>query len=306
MEELPGSIFKTRQISLLDERYKLFAVFVVLLLVFLFFISPPRDFPEGVIFEVKEGTTLRENSFELKEMNLVRSRIVFEALAILYGGEDHIISADYLFEGKISSLEIARRMSKGERHLAPVKITIPEGMTYTEIGKLSALRLKNFNEEKFIALARNKEGYLFPDTYFFLTTANEKNVLDSLVKNFEEKISPLQSEISASGRTEEEIIKMASIIEKESKGDADREMVSGILWKRFRIGMPLQADAAPETYQKKGLPGVPICNPGLLSIKAALYPKNSPYLYYIHDKEGNIHYAKNFTEHRQNINKYLK
>ena len=95
-------------------------------------------------------------------------------------------------------------------------------------------------------------------------------------------------------------------MEREAKGEADRGFISGILWKRLGIGMPLQVDAVPSTYNTKGLPKSPIANPGLMSIKTAIYPEESPYLYYLHDKEGKIHYAKNFTEHKANIAKYLK
>ena len=70
--------------------------------------------------------------------------------------------------------------------------------------------------------------------------------------------------------------------------------------------MPLQTDAAPETYKVKGLPKNPISNPGLEAINSAINPQNSSYLYYLHDKDGNIHYAKNFEEHKANKLKYLK
>ena len=99
---------------------------------------------------------------------------------------------------------------------------------------------------------------------------------------------------------------MASIIEREAKGDIDRGIISGILWKRISLGMPLQVDAVPDTYKTKGLPESPIGNPGLESIKVAIYPQKSSYLYYLHDKNGVAHYAKTFSEHDNNINKYLK
>ncbi len=129
-------------------------------------------------------------------------------------------------------------------------------------------------------------------------------------ENFNKKISSILPEISkmekSTGRTEQDILIMASLVERESKGDIDRAVISGILWKRIKLGMPLQVDAALETYKIKGLPKKPIANPGLEAIRAALYPKNSPYLYYLHDKNSVIHYARTFTEHRQNILKYLK
>ena len=99
---------------------------------------------------------------------------------------------------------------------------------------------------------------------------------------------------------------MASIIERESKGDVDRGYISGILWRRISLGMPLQVDSDLDTYKNKGLPDAPICSPGLKSIEAAIHPKESSYLYYLHDKEGNIHYARTFEEHKLNKIKYLK
>ena len=124
--------------------------------------------------------------------------------------------------------------------------------------------------------------------------------------NFEKKILTLKPDIALSGKTEKEIIIMASLIEGEAKGDADREIISGILWRRITIGMPLQVDVALTTYKTKGLPNSPINNPGLEALKAAIYPKSSSYLYYLHDKKGVIHYAKSFNEHQKNVLKYLK
>lgn len=153
--------------------------------------------------------------------------------------------------------------------------------------------------------AQNKEGYLFPDTYFFFDTSSEKDVLYSMSNNFKEKIVSIQSEISASAKSEQNIIIMASIIEREAEGNADRTIISGILWNRISKNMPLQVDSAPETYKIKGLPSAPICNPGLKAIEAAMHPVSSSYLYYLHDKNGIIHYAETFAEHKQNKIKYL-
>ena len=296
----------------LDAKPKIKKIYVYLILSFFIFVilyfilSAPSDFPKGKIFNIEQGSSLRQVSFDLKSQKIIRSRAFFEIFAILYGGDKRIISADYLFEDRISVLEVARRISRGERHLAPVKLTIPEGFNISDIAELASSKLTYFNKENFLLSAQSYEGYLFPDTYFFFTTAYEGDIIKSLNDNFIKKVSILDKDIIKSGKSREDIIKMASIIERESKGDTDRDMISGILWKRISIKMPLQADAAPETYQKLGLPKKPIANPGLPAIKAAIYPKPSSYLYYLHDKNGFIHYAKTFSEHRQNILKYLK
>jgi len=196
---------------------------------------------------------------------------------------------------------------KDEPQLAPpIKVTIPEGFNTKEMSDIFSLKLPKFNKERFLSLAEDKEGYLFPDTYFFAAFNDEKDIIRIMQENFARKIIPFLLEIKTSGRTKREIIIMASIVEREAKGDADRGFISGILWRRLSIGMPLQADAAPETYKEKGLPKNPISNPGLEALQAAIRPKSSPYLYYLHDKNGEIHYAKNFTEHLQNKSKYLR
>jgi UPF0755 protein len=280
-------------------------VLFLIFFTFLFFLSPPSDFPVGTILKIESGESLRSVSLQLKEEHIIRSRTVFEAFIIIFGREKGVVATDYYFENKLSVYEIAKRISRGEHHIAPVVVTIPEGYDVTQIADTFSSKLPNFNKDKFMPDAKLKEGYLFPDTYFFLRIDNEQDVLKIISANFDKKIAPFLSSISSSGKTEKEVIIMASIIEREAKGNADREAISGILWRRIRIGIPLQVDAAPETYKAKGLPKSPICNPGVEAIKAAIDTQSSPYLYYLHDKNGNIHYAKTFAEHQANIAKYL-
>jgi UPF0755 protein len=280
---------------------------IIFLSLFYFsFLSAPGNFPLRTVVKIEPGMSLHSVSSVLKKQHIIRSRLAFEILVIIWGGEKHIISADYLFENKLPVFEIARRIAGGKHHMAPVVVTIPEGFDVNQIGDIATLELANFNKTEFLLGARDKEGYLFPDTYFFLNNADEIDVIKSMSDNFEKKINPLLSEIISSGQTGKDIIIMASIIEREAKGEIDRGVISGILWKRISIGMPLQADSAPETYKVKGLPKSPIGNPGLEAIKVAIHPQSSPYFYYLHDKNGNIHYAKNFSEHTKNKSIYLK
>lgn len=281
-------------------------VFLAVLLGYHFFFSVPDNFPAGTIINIEQGINLHSVSLELKREHIIRSRTAFEAFVIIYGGERHLISADYLFEDREPVYLVARRLIRGESHLAPVKVTIPEGFNIYDIAKTFISRLANFNQDKFLASAKDQEGYLFPDTYFFLTTVDEADVLKAMSNNFLKKITPILPTIISSGKNEKEIIIMASIIEKEAKGDTDRGLISGILWKRLSIGMSLQVDAQPETYKTKGLPQHPISNPGFEAIQAAISPQSSPYLYYLHDKIGHVHFARTFAEHKLNKIKYLK
>lgn len=315
MENLPeelknpneGQTFvKTKVCPSLKNVYYLGGLIIFLGFLYFFFLSAPRNFQIPTTVRIDTGMSLRGASLRLKNEHIIRSRVAFESFVIIFGGEKHIVSADYLFDKRLPVWEVAFRIVGGLHHTAPVSVTIPEGFDVSQIADVFDLKLKNFDKIQFLLTAKDMEGYLFPDTYFFLTDANEKNVLKSMNDNFEKKIAPLNKDIVSSGKNKKDIIIMASVIEKESKGDIDRGIISGILWKRIKIGMPLQVDAAPETYQTRGLPKYPICNPGILAITAALHPQSSAYLYYLHDKNGGIHYAKTFAEHVQNKFKYLK
>ena len=286
--------------------FRIVGMIVVLVVAYFLFFSAPKNFPAGQVIIVEPGVNLHRLSAELKDAHIIRSKIVFETFVVFYGGERHLAPGDYLFENDLSVFEVARRISYGERHLAPIKVTIPEGFNVTDIANAFTLKLSSFKKDVFLLEAKQKEGYLFPDTYFFFTTSNEQDVLNSMSANFEKRIASVRPEIISMGKSEKEIITMASIIEREAKGNADRGIISGILWNRIAKGMLLQVDAAPNTYKIKGLPNNPICNPGIESIKAAIHPKNSPYLFYLHDKGGMIHYARTFAEHKANIAKYLK
>jgi len=286
---------------------KIFSYLIVpilfIILVYYFFFSAPYNFPKGTVISIEKGESLRALSLDLKEKKIIRSRVAFESFVIMDGGEKHIALGDYLFENKLPVFEVARRIAEKDRRLASAKITIPEGFDKSQIAEVASLKLKNFSKEKFLLKA--KEGYLFPDTYFFFSSDNEEDVLQYMSQNFERKIKTVEAQIISSGKGENNIIVMASLIEREAKGDADRGYISGILWNRLAKGMPLQVDSAMETYKKKGLPIEPICNPGLEAIKAAIHPVVSNYLYYLHDKNGLIHYARTFEEHKKNKLKYL-
>jgi len=180
-----------------------------------------------------------------------------------------------------------------------------------------------------MAVAEGQEGYLFPDTYFFPPDITPEGVVKIMKENFETKVRPeLRDEILRQGKDFDEVIIMASLIEKEAADIEDAKIISDILWRRLEIGMGLQVDAtltyitgkpshllteedlaidSPyNTYKYRGLPLAPIANPGLDAIKAAIFPEESPYLFYLHDKKSEPHYARTFEEHILNKQKYLR
>lgn len=281
------------------------AVVLAILIPAIFFLNAPRDFPSGMNFSVKNGDVLTEISQKLKDSHVIRSKISFEFFTILFGGEKHIVSGDYYLNKPIPVFKVARRFSLGQYYQTGIRITIPEGRNTLEVGELLAEKIPNFNSLEFNIVAKNYEGYLFPDTYFFFPSVSAGGVVQAMKNNFDQKIAEIKGKLDFSKYAEKEIIIMASIIEKEAGSDEERAIISGILWKRIEKGIRLQVDAEPGTYDHAGLPLFPISNPGLKSIIAAANPEASDYFYYLHDKNGKIHYAKTFEEHKLNKKKYL-
>ncbi len=180
------------------------------------------------------------------------------------------------------------------------------------------------------------EGYLFPDTYRIYATSTVETVVNKMLLNFDKKLTPqMRADIKAQGKTIYEIVTMASIIEKEAPLDYGRQdnhdarIISGIFWRRLKIGQALQSDATLSyifddnepshsrqdlevdspynTYRYRGLPPGPICNPGLLAIEAAIYPLASDYNYFLTPQgKDTVIYAKTYEEHLRNKYKYLK
>lgn len=286
-----------------DWRIYVFGGLFLFNFIYAFAVSVPRDFPTGTIITLKKGAGLAKLASELEREHIIRSALWFRVAVITMGGEYGVQAGDYYLKKPQNAIRLAWRMSHGGHDLTQVKITVPEGYTVDQIADLFDERFQLFNKEIFISLA--PEGYMFPDTYFVQINATAGSVIDLFQSNFERRTAGLVSGFLESKHSKKDIVTMASIIEAEVQTAEDRSLVSGVLWKRLSIGMALQVDAAPETYEARGLPLKPINNPGLVSLDAALNPKDSPYLYFLSDKDGKTHYAKTLEEHTRNIQKYL-
>lgn len=164
------------------------------------------------------------------------------------------------------------------------------------------------DKASFIKAAEGKEGYLFPDTYQVFLDDTAENLVQKFTDNFQNKVnSELQAEIERQAKTVKQIVILASIIEKEAPNDAERAHISGVFWNRLNIDYPLQSDATVpkyNSYDNLGLPPEPICNPGLASIRAAIYPEKTEDWFFLTTPEGGVVYAETFNEHKKNIVKY--
>lgn len=311
---------KSALIYIVLPLYILFACYTLLF-------AAPRNFPVEHMITIEEGMTLSGISDLLEEENIVRSSFWFDFFAIVFRGEEGAIAGDYYFEEKISVFEAARRITNGDYGLTATRVTVAEGATIEDMVIIFGIRFDNFDEEEFRKLTVGKEGFLFPDTYFFLPNVKTKEIVRTMEKNFETKTAHLKPLVKESGWTMEEIVIMASLLEKEARKFDTKRMIADILWRRIDIGMPLQVDAvfpyiigkntfelslkdlqvdSPyNTYKYKGLPIGAIANPGLDSIEAALTPKANTYLFYLSDYNGDMHYAETFEGHKRNKRIYL-
>lgn len=306
------------------------SLYFLALIFYAFLIRPPSDFPFHSLYSIKEGAALSETASDSKEKRVVRSQFLLKVLVILFSGNKGAISGDYVLDKKENLFKIALRFAGGDYRLSAVKITIPEGTSVFEISKILSKNgdLANFNPQDFIRLAIDKEGYLYPDTYYFLPNVRANQIIDTMEENFNKKIEPIRKDLKTFGKSMTEIITMASILEKEVPTTEDRKIVAGILWKRIKMGMPLQVDAAfpyitqrqdgrvtrddlkidspYNTYLNKGLPPGPISNPSLDAIIAAISPTETKYFFYISDRKGITHFSVTLEDHNKNIDKYLK
>jgi UPF0755 protein len=283
----------------------IFLAFGFLLVFIYYFLSAPFG-NKDVIIHVSSGQSVNSVALELKDKKAVRSDFTLKVFIKLLKKSTGVVSGDYLISKNSPVWIVAWQVARGNHNIEPIKVTIREGLTNEQIATLLTGKLTGFRKDLFLVGVNDKQGYLFPDTYFFFPLDQANEIVQKLSNNFENKIKNLKSSIDKSDKSLDEIIIMASILEGEAGGKEDIQIISGILWKRISIGMPLQVDIDKSTYTTKGLPVKPLNNPGLMSINASIHPRESSYLYYLHDKNGKVHFAVTFEEHKSNISKYLK
>ncbi len=335
-ENLPTDLraFENKQPESKRSRVGLIVFFLMLVLIAgtlwnaYMLTTPPRDFKENTLIDIPSGYSLQSIGKLLSDKSIIRSPLYFSLLVEHEGKEKSVASGMYLFKDPMSVFEVAHKLSLGVHGIEMKKITIPEGTTLKEMSVIISRAVPSFLADNFVRETVGMEGYLFPDTYFFFSTATSGPIVLALAENFTKKTTEFLQESIRDKKDWKSIINMASIIEGEAVTHEDRKIVSQILWLRITKGMRLQVDApfmytiekgslelsrddlqsdSPyNTYRYAGLPPTPIGNPGLDGIDAALHPATTTYLYYLSDKSGAMHYAKTFEVHKQNKARFLK
>lgn len=284
------------------------------------------------VFVIRRGEGISEIIRDLYKDGLIRDRIVFFIIIKRLGIENQIQAGSFRLSPSMTTEEIALTLTKGT---TDEWVTIIEGLRKEEIAQVIS---EKFDVPASEFIKDSEEGHLFPDTYLIPKDASLNQILSIFSRNFNQKYDEeLQQKARQKGLTDQEVITLASLVEKEARHDPDRVQVASIILKRYKNGWPLDIDATVQyalgyqpakktwwkknltksdlaiqspynTYKNQGLPPGPICNPGLASINAVVNANpNIPYWFYISSRDGStMHYARTVEEHNENIAKYLR
>ena len=288
--------------------------------------------------EILPGTPTMQIAAQLKQRGLIRSKYAFEAERLAKGG---ILKAgEYRFDHPAKMSEIYERLERGDVYT--ISVTIPEGSNLFDI----AQRIESANlgtREAFLSAAnadvgliadldpraRSLEGYLFPDTYRFERRATPQQILAVMVKRFRQAAGSLGLQGNY-----HHVVTVASLVERETPVDVERPLVASVFENRLAKDMPLmtdpsviyaalldgryrgtiyasdlQADSPYNTYRYPGLPPGPICNPGMASLKAAMSPAQTDYLYFVAasaNPSGKSRFSATLEEHADDVQQYRR
>lgn len=333
----------------------LILVFLLILPLFFFFyykigVHRPSQTDKEVTVEIKKGDSVFDVAENLYAKDAINSKSLFIFYVFVNGLDKNIQAGVYTVKAGSTVVTVTEQFMHGTNDLV---ITFLEGWRVEEFAREAAKKLDDIDYNKFIVAAKPYEGYLFPDTYFLRKDVQIEELLELLRTTFDKKTSEIlnQENLDKIGLTKQQVVILASIVEKEAAKDTDRELIAGILLKRFKSDIKLDADATVQyvsafekscgavdycsvdalvkdekeidwwpnvltaedldrdsdynTRKNLGLPPTPISNPSLSSLKAVTEAKSSDYYYYLHDSEGNIHFADTLEKHNENVQKYL-
>jgi len=292
-------------------------IFCIVLGVFYWNLKNPASIQDSQkIITIGQGDNVSDIAGKLYESGVIKSKITFVFYSYISGKYNLFQPGRFYLNSAATTSEITSILTKKPKD--EIKITIPEGWRATQIGeKLESLNITT--EKEFVVSAKNEEGYLFPDTYYFLKNTPAQDVVTKMKENFSLKTSGMI--------VDKKILTIASIVEREAKFTEDRPIIAGIFYNRLNNNIKLEADPTIQyaigdwnqisgsdlhldslynTYKYAGLPPTPICNPGLDSIRAAVTPVETNYVYFINSADGKAYFAVTKEEQASNIKKYLR
>ncbi|MFH1368696.1 MAG: endolytic transglycosylase MltG [Elusimicrobiota bacterium] len=296
------------------------AVFMVATLFWWFSLSAKQ-----VIITIEKGSTAKQAAAALENSGLISSKKVFLGILKISGKSQQIKAGTYSIAPRYSVFGIISMITGGKT--VKEKITVPEGFTARQIAAMLAGK-GMVDEYEFTKITeRDKlEGYLFPETYFYETGATESQIIKAMTDEFKKHFNDdLKSRAKELRMTERQVVTLASIIEKEAARGEERPLISGVFHNRMKKGWFLESCAtiiyalgkhkekltnkdllvkSPyNTYRNYGLPPGPICNPGIESIRAALYPAQTDDMFFVVNGEGTHSFSRYYDDHLKNKRK---
>lgn len=311
-------------------------VFVLLIAGFIFlnpFAAPGKSIKTEIITldsEKKEVAGLK-----LEEAGFVKSMTAFE-IALTIKGRNKIETGGYYISKNMDAWEIVDALSDGP----DLKwVTVLPGMRKEQIGERlkktfswSDEELEKWNTQYTTQKEEYIEGVYFPDTYLIPVKENGQLVAARMINNFNDKFSDYYDKFAGKNIRWTTAIKIASLIQREAGGENDMRLIAGVMWNRLENNQKLDIDATIQyaksktdgawwsvvtgadirnidspynTYKYSGLPPHPISNPSIAAIDAVLNPEETDCIFYLHDKNREIHCSVTYEEHLENIDKYL-
>jgi UPF0755 protein len=297
------------------------------------------------VITIDQGTGTQAIIARLAEAGIVPHPMALKIYLRMTGKGGNLKAGDYKFPSPISPLQAVEKIRRGEVDLE--RVTIPEGFNRFDIAEALATRTGKATAEEFLKLtedqtpiegiapsARNLEGYLFPDTYYYNSKTTPQDLIHSMVSRFEEVFTP-EWVVRAGelGLTEHQVVTLASIIEKEAKVPDERPHMASVFFNRLKRGMPLASDptfiyaailagdydgnpnqprhrsrlSAYNTYLTSGLPPGPIASPGRASLEAVLNPDNTDDLYFVlNGTSGRHKFSRTAAEHDVAVEEYRR
>lgn len=292
---------------------------------------------------ISQGQSLDEIVSKLEAENIISNSFLLKLAVKITGNENRIISKTYIFKNGMSNLMLIELLTDKSGSIV-VRITIPPGYNLKQISSLAQkklslskeLFLKEASNDSLINIlglkskVKNLEGFLFPETYDVSPDISEKKLVQLLFDEFQKKVAG-NDEINSFFKNNPDVllrtITLASIVEGETRIDEEKPVIAGVYTNRIKKGMRLEADPTVQyilpdgpksrllfedlkikspynTYLNKGLPPGPINNPGLSAIKAALFPAEHNYLFFVATGEGGHKFTENFQQHQQAVKEY--
>jgi len=303
-----------------------------------YFVQPADRAGAEQVLLIEDGMSLRQVAGILEEKGIIKNKTFFLLWARLKGYGKIIKSGEYSLSPAMAPVKIFDILTRGTIITHPV--TFPEGFSAEQIGETLTQNIK-VDKSAFLSLVHDSiilkkhgisgpslEGYLYPDTYQFRRRQSPESIIDVMLDHFNEVISPFKKRIGETGMTLEEVVTLASIVEKETGRADERPLIAGVFLNRIKKGMRLDSDPTViygienfngnltrddlkrytpyNTYVIKGLPPGPISNPGLESIRAVLYPADTDYLYFVSKNDGSHFFSRSLEEHNRRVLTYQK